>query len=180
MVVDGRHFKNTLAAGALKIGHLDDDGQHLNQIDESYDGNKQRHAHHVAGSSHKAAQGQGTGIAHEHLGRIYIEQQKSQQASHHCSRYGADAHVLTDGHNGKKGGNQYGNACTETVQTIGKIHPVIRSQHNEEQRGYKEDSQGQETASVKTSRKRNQHIRSHLPAVKQVPGEDACDDELAH
>ena len=72
----------------LEIGYLDHNGKHLDEIDQSYQDNKQRHLHCISHSGNKTAKCQGTGIPHEHLGRVYIEQKEAHKAAHYrtCDR----------------------------------------------------------------------------------------------
>ena len=35
MMMDRRHTENPLSAGLFKVGHLDDNGEYLDQIDQS-------------------------------------------------------------------------------------------------------------------------------------------------
>ena len=58
MMVQGRHFKDPLAMGQLKIAYLNDVGESLTEIDKP---NKNQHQWHIIGESqrrHRAAQKQ--------------------------------------------------------------------------------------------------------------------------
>ena len=83
VMVQRRHFENALAVGELEIRHLDDVGQRLTDVNDTH---QQQHQRHVVGEGqcrHRAAQKQGAGVAHEHLGGVAVIHQKTAQAAQH-------------------------------------------------------------------------------------------------
>ena len=58
MMMDRRHTENPLSAGLFKVGHLDDNREYLDQIDQSDNHDKQRHLHHIGCRDHKSAERQ--------------------------------------------------------------------------------------------------------------------------
>ena len=61
MMMNRGHLKNSLTARLLKIGDLNNDREHLHQIDQTDYRNIQRHLHHKGTGCHKTAQSQRTG-----------------------------------------------------------------------------------------------------------------------
>ena len=74
MMVDRSHLEDSLPASLFKVCDLNDDGEDLHQIDQADNGDKDRHLHHKGAGCHETAESQRTGISHEYLRRIYIEQ----------------------------------------------------------------------------------------------------------
>ena len=178
--MDRRHLENPLSPCTLKVGYLDNDRQHLYQINQSHQSDENRHLHHKCAGRHKASQSQRAGISHKHLGRIHIKQKKAEKTSHHSPGNGTDARVLADGHNRKEGRHQNRHTGAEAVKAVCEIYSIVRTQHDKKQSRYKQNRRKfQEKAVVKAAGERNQHGGTHLPAADQVIGENACNHKLS-
>src|SRR5665213_1065147 len=95
MVVQGRHRENPLAPH-LEAGDLHDDGKglddedHAHQTQQDFLLRKDRHR------AEEAAQRQGSGVAHEHLGRVGVEPEKPETGAQHGAAQ--DGHLPKIGH----------------------------------------------------------------------------------
>ena len=126
VMVQRRHFENALAVGELEIRHLNNVGQRLTDVDDTH---QQQHQRHVVGEGqcrHRAAQEQGAGVAHEHLGGVAVIHQKTAQAAQHGGGKRAQLGEAgpDDGHGRKENGHGDGDAGAETVQPVGDVDGV--------------------------------------------------------
>ena len=78
-MVQRRHLEHPLAVRQLEVAHLNDIGQRFTDVDEAHQNQHQRHVVGKSQRRHRAAQKQGAGVAHEHLGGIVVIQQKAHQ-----------------------------------------------------------------------------------------------------
>ena len=92
---------------------------------------------HQRNGSHKATKGQRSGISHKYSGRIGIEQQKSQKTSHNGSCNRSHSRLNSQCCNGEKGTHNGCHTGSKPIQTIGKIHTIYGSQHNDKYKNNK-------------------------------------------
>ena len=139
MVVQGRHFKDALAAH-LKRGNLDHDRESF-RYEDAADENQQQFLFDDDGyGSDSAAESERTDISHEHLGRMRVIPEKAETGAYHRATEDREFSSLPDGRDveiirksrvaGDVGQRRQRGRCNEraadrkTVQTIGQIHGV--------------------------------------------------------
>ena len=130
--MDGRHLEQALAVSRLEVGHLKNDRQGLDNVDEA---DKQQDERHIARESHacdRAAEKQRTGVAHKHLRRVEVVDQKAEQAAGQSARERGNARVA-DAHADRREEHRdrNRNARREAVDAVGEVDGVIRADDNE-------------------------------------------------
>src|SRR6478609_9191083 len=83
MVVDRRHLEDPLFA-ELETAHLEDDGHRFHHEHAADDDEERLLLGADRGSSERAADGEGTGVAHEDLGRVAIGPEEAKTRAHQC------------------------------------------------------------------------------------------------
>ena len=92
-MMDGRHLEQALAVRCLEVSDLQDDRKGLDDVDET---DEQQDERHIARESHacdRAAEKQRTGVAHKHLRRVEVVDQKAEQAAGQSARERGNARV---------------------------------------------------------------------------------------
>ena len=99
--------------------------------------NDEWHMQHKGRHSHKTAQSQRTGIAHEYAGRIYVKQQKAHQTAGYCTGPRRDTTALSQSYYRKEGSHQYSHAGTQAIQAVCQVSTIVGCQHGKQEEGYK-------------------------------------------
>ena len=126
MVVQRSHFEKPLAMGGLEVGHLNDIGHRLGDVDDPHRDQDQRCAEGKAQGRHRAAQEQAARVAHKDLGRmVVVDKERRQPAGHRRREQGLGPLALPQksGH-GKKYHHHKGHASGQAVDAVGQVHRV--------------------------------------------------------
>ena len=142
--MEGGHAEDALAMGGLEVGHLDDVGERLDDVDDAHQDEDQGHIQGKGHAAHRAAQEEGAGVAHEHFCRIVVIHQKAHKAPEQGR--GKHGHArrprLLPLHpgpakgGGKEGAHRQGHGAGQTVQAVGDVHGVHGAgddQHGEDE-----------------------------------------------
>ena len=166
--MDGSHFENTLAMCSLEVCYLDHNGQYLNQVDQSYDQDKQGHLQHIGHASHKAAKCQGTSISHKYACRIYVVKQKSHQSADNRTGNRLNSGLCSNGYHGKEHCHDQGNACGKAINTVCEVHAIDSSDHGKKQNRNRKPSKVQ----IMSAPERNAHSQGYIGIFQQIEGEN--------
>ena len=132
MMVDRRHFKNTLA-GQLDTANLDDVRHRFRYIDDSDKNKDDRHPQSKRQSHHQSAQEHRAGVAHKYLCRMEVPHQKAQaDTSQRCCQQ-VHLHKAFDGGNDQKAhGCHHCNRRCQPVDAIGQVDRIDRTDDDEQ------------------------------------------------
>ena len=134
MVVERGHLEHALAVRELEIADLDDVRQGL---DDVHDAERHEDERHIVGKGQRrdrAAEKERTRVAHEHLRRVEIIDQKAQQAAGNAGgehTEGQKPLAPEDGDDGEEDAHRHRRARGEAVHTVGEVHGVDRADDDE-------------------------------------------------
>ena len=169
MVVQRRHPEDPLPVGQLEIPHLEHDGQGLQHVDAPDHHQQQFRMGPDGHGSHRAPQGQGTGVPHEALGRVMVVNEKAQAAAHDGKgeqRLRQQAAGKAD--IGKGQHHRDGHTGSQSVQPVSQIHCIGGAHQQQQQEQIVPSPQVQ--GGIHHRHPDPGAVHGHIPGIEQVYG----------
>ena len=142
MVVDGAHFKNTLAVGQLEICYLQHHAERLDQVDNTHEKEQLRPADAVSHGHHRAPQEHTARIAHKRFGRVKVPRKEARAAARHGrgkQRHGSVSQKAGDKHEAHH--YNKGDAGRQPVDAVRQVDGVHHADDEEEREDVKEPAE---------------------------------------
>ena len=156
MMMDRRHQEHAFS-GAFEIEHLNDDRERFDHKQPANNGQNDLVFRGHGNRPQSAAQGQRSGIAHEHSRRRGIEPQKAEPSANKCSRKDEDfprarhimqTQIVGEVHTSHDIGNRAQRARRDhhrhdrqPVETVCQVHRIGRADNDDHGEGNKEPPQ---------------------------------------
>ena len=169
MMVNRRHFKETLTVSCLKICNLDHNRKHFHYINQPYDQKEKRHLHHIGCACHKSSKSKRTCVTHKYLCRIYVKQEKSHKSSYYCAGDRLDPGFQPERYDCKKYSYDQSNAGRKTIKTVCKVHAVYCSDHSKKQDRHCKPA----CIQVMSAPERNPHSKGNICIIYNIKCKDS-------
>ena len=128
--------------GGLEVAHLNDHAAGLADVNKTEEQQQLRAAHAEGQRRYRAAQVHAARVAHEHLGRVEVPQQKACTAAGHGGGVHRQMEVVQ--HTGRDDVSQHhhkGHAAGQAVNAVGQVHRVHHKDDQQEGDGIEQDAQ---------------------------------------